>query len=208
MANQADNQLLHVMASMLPMSSSFVRQNRWEADVSNVIHTHLCKEDEDGHLIDDFDVVSELDAHDVATDGEDIEGKSLSGRSVRSAYEQADELIGGPLLPANSDGSIDWRTVRKRRRQHKRWQRRLRELNLSMSEGKPKQVKVDDPTTIQQEMVEVLSKVTENGHHAPVSARIRILSAYRMDRICTHARGVTVDIVTQCWVIDGRPIQE
>jgi len=53
MANPADTQLLHVMASMLPLSSSLVRENRWEADVSNVISVHLCKEDDDGNLIED-----------------------------------------------------------------------------------------------------------------------------------------------------------
>ena len=51
-----DQMFLECMASNLPMSSSFVRQNRWEADVAETLSVHLCKEDEDGQLIDADDL--------------------------------------------------------------------------------------------------------------------------------------------------------
>jgi hypothetical protein len=208
MATTADTQLLHVMASMLPLSSSFTRENRWEAGVSNVLDTHLCKEDEDGNYVDDTESIAELDAADTALDGYDKDGKSIAGKSVRTEYENADETIGGPLYPTDAAGNIMWTEVRKRRRLHRRWQNRLRRLKLDMRAGK-QQYKPDDlPSDPRPDMVEALSRITENGHHAPVSVRVRILTAYRIDRIQTHRHGVTIDTVTQCWMINGVPIPE
>jgi len=42
----------------------------------------------------------------------------------------------------------------------------------------------------------------------PAAIRMRIVAACRIDRIRTHARGVTVDTTTQSWVIDGHAIPE
>ena len=204
----ADNQLLHVMASMLPLSSSFSRENRWEAGVSDVLHTHLCKEDEDGNYVDDLETIAELDAADTALDGYDMDGKSVAGSSLRSEYEKADDIIGGPLLPTNSKGEVDWTEARTRQRQHKRWQRRLNRLNLSMREGKQQFKPEDLPTDARPDVNAALSAITENGNHAHVSVRVRIVTAYRIDRIRTHTSRCYVDVTTQCWVIDGKPVQE
>lgn len=208
MTNPVDTQLLNVMASMLPLSSSFVRENRWEADVANSISTHLCKEDEDGELVDDNEAIAEMDAADIALDGFDSGGKSTAGKSMRLQYEDADESIGGPLYPTKADGSIMWSDVRKLRRVHRKWQRKLRELDLTMSQGKKLPKPSDLPSDPRPDMVQALANITENGHHAPVSVRVRVLSAYRIDRIQTHRHGVTVDTVTQCWMINGVPIPE
>lgn len=215
MANTADTQLLHVMASMLPLSSSFVRENRWEADVSNVISVHLCKEDDDGNFIDDNDAVVELDPHDVCQEeSEDFaptrrkrRRASTIGSSIRSFYEDADELIGGPLYPTDADGNLLVDEAVRRRKLYRRWKRRLDRL-VSMREGKRLPKPDDLPSDTRPDMSSTLATITENGHHAPVFVRVRIMTAYRIDRINTMTRRCTVDPVTQCWVVDGKPIPE
>ena len=215
MANPADTQLLHVMASMLPLSSSLVRENRWESDVANVISVHLCKEDEDGNVVDDNDAVAELDPHDVCQEeSEDIaptrrkrRRASTIGSSLRSFYEDADELIGGPLYPTDADGNLLVAEATLRRRLHRKWKRRLDRL-VPMRQGKRLPKPEDLPTDTRPDDNSQLATITENGHHAPVSVRVRILTAYRIDRINTMTRRCTVDVTTQRWVIDGRPIPE
>ena len=118
-----DQMFLECMASNLPMSSSFVRQSRWEADVAETLSVHLCKEDEDGQLIDDFDSTQELDAHGITDDG----------RQMRAIYEQLDEHIGGPLYPVDRNGNVDWHQHEIRMAQHKAWEMQLRSLGIQTS---------------------------------------------------------------------------
>lgn len=196
--------LLEAMAAHLPMSSSFVRQNRWEADVSRVLDAHLCKEDEHGNVIDDFDSDPEIDAHGITDDG----------RQMRAIYEQLDEHVGGPLYPTNRNGEVDWVLHQERMAQHKAWEMILRAEGLSMSAGKLRQPQHAQPqpdtaldaAADSQPILEAI--VNGFGRTTPDSVRTRIVSAYRIDRIITHSRGVTVDQVTQTWVCAGRTIKE
>lgn len=196
--------LLETMAAHMPMSSSFVRQNRWEAAVSETLFTHVCKEDEDGKLIDDNDHVSELDAHGIADDG----------RHMRQIFEQLDEQIGGPLYPTNRKGEVDWEEHKFRMAQHKAWQSILNGEGLSMSAGKLRQPQHNTPqpsTALdgQEDVQPLLEEIVNGfGRATPISIRTRITSAYRIDRIITHTRGVTVDETTQTWTLSGRTITE
>ena len=199
-----DAMLLETMAAHLPMSSSFVRQNRWEAAVSETLFTHVCKEDEDGKLIDDNDHVSELDAHGITDDG----------RHMRAIFEQLDEQIGGPLYPTNRKGEVDWDEHRLRMAQHKAWQSILNGEGLSMSAGKLRQPQHTQPqpdTALDAKADDqpILEEIVNGfGRATPISIRTRITSAYRIDRIITHTRGVTVDETTQTWTLSGRTIKE
>lgn len=200
-----DQMFLECMASNLPMSSSFVRQNRWEADVAETLSVHLCKEDEDGHLINDFDSTQELDAHGITDDG----------RHMRAIYEQLDEHVGGPLYPVDRNGNVDWQQHRIRMEQHKAWEMILRAEGLSMSAGRlrqPQHAKPQPDTAVDAaaDLQPILEAVVNGFGKSvpPTSVRVRILSACRIDRIQTHTRRVTVDTVRQCWVIDGQPIEE
>lgn len=196
--------LLETMASHMPMSSSFVRQNRWEAAVSETLFTHVCKEDEDGKLIDDNDHVSELDAHGITDDG----------RHMRQIFEQLDEQIGGPLYPTNRKGEVDWEEHKFRIAQHKAWQSILNGEGLSMSAGKLRQPQHNTPqpsTALdgQEDVQPLLEEIVNGfGRATPISIRTRITSAYRIDRIITHTRGVTVDETTQTWTFAGHSIKE
>ena len=196
--------LLETMASHMPMSSSFVRQNRWEAAVSETLFTHVCKEDEDGNPIDDNDHVSELDAHGITDDG----------RHMRTIFEQLDEQIGGPLYPTNRKGEVDWEEHKFRMAQHKAWQSILNGEGLSMSAGKLRQPQHNTPqpsTALdgQEDVQPLLEEIVNGfGRATPISIRTRITSAYRIDRIITHTRGVTVDETTQTWTLAGRTITE
>jgi hypothetical protein len=196
--------LLETMAAHMPMSSSFVRQNRWEAAVSETLFTHVCKEDEDGKLIDDNDHVSELDAHGITDDG----------RHMRQIFEQLDEQIGGPLYPTNRKGEVDWEEHKFRMAQHKAWQSILNGEGLSMSAGKLRQPQHNTPqpsTALdgQEDVQPLLEEIVNGfGRATPISIRTRITSAYRIDRIITHTRGVTVDETTQTWTLSGRTIKE
>jgi len=196
--------LLETMAAHMPMSSSFVRQNRWEAAVSETLFTHVCKEDEDGKLIDDNDHVSELDAHGITDDG----------RHMRQIFEQLDEQIGGPLYPTNRKGEVDWEEHKFRMAQHKAWQSILNGEGLSMSAGKLRQPQHNTPqpsTALdgQEDVQPLLEEIVNGfGRATPISIRTRITSAYRIDRIITHTRGVTVDETTQTWTLSGRTITE
>jgi hypothetical protein len=196
--------LLETMAAHMPMSSSFVRQNRWEAAVSETLFTHVCKEDEDGKLIDDNDHVSELDAHGITDDG----------RHMRTIFEQLDEQIGGPLYPTNRKGEVDWEEHKFRMAQHKAWQSILNGEGLSMSAGKLRQPQHNTPqpsTALdgQEDVQPLLEEIVNGfGRATPISIRTRITSAYRIDRIITHTRGVTVDETTQTWTLSGRTIKE
>lgn len=196
--------LLETMAAHMPMSSSFVRQNRWEAAVSETLFTHVCKEDEDGKLIDDNDHVSELDAHGITDDG----------RHMRQIFEQLDEQIGGPLYPTNRKGEVDWEEHKFRMAQHKAWQSILNGEGLSMSAGKLRQPQHNTPqpsTALdgQEDVQPLLEEIVNGfGRATPISIRTRITSAYRIDRIITHTRGVTVDETTQTWTLSGRTIME
>lgn len=199
-----DSILLETMAAHLPMSSSFVRQNRWEADVSETLSVHLCKEDDEGKVIDDFDTTQELDAHGITDDG----------RQMRTIYEQLDEYIGGPLYPTNRAGQVDWHEHTIRMAQHKAWEMILRAEGLSMQAGKlrqpqhaqPQPETAVDAAADSQPILEAI--VNGFGRTTPDSVRTRIVSAYRIDRIITHSRGVTVDETTQTWVCAGRTIKE
>lgn len=200
-----DQMFLECMASNLPMSSSFVRQNRWEADVAETLSVHLCKEDEDGLLIDDFDSTQELDAHGITDDG----------RHMRAIYEQLDEHVGGPLYPVDRNGNVDWQQHEVRMAQHKAWEMILRAEGLSMSAGRLRQPQhakpqpntaVDAAADLQPILEAVVNGFGKSVPPAPI--RVRILSACRIDRIQTHTRRVTVDTVRQCWVIDGVPVEE
>ena len=200
-----DQMFLECMASNLPMSSSFVRQSRWEADVAETLSVHLCKEDEDGQLIDDFDSTQELDAHGITDDG----------RQMRAIYEQLDEHIGGPLYPVDRNGNVDWHQHEIRMAQHKAWEMILRAEGLSMSAGRlrqPQHVKPQPDTAVDAaaDMQPILEAIVNGfGQSVPPAAiRMRIVAACRIDRIRTHQRGVTVDTTTQSWVIDGRAIPE
>lgn len=199
-----DAMLLETMAAHLPMSSSFVRQNRWEAAVSETLFTHVCKTDEDGNLIDDNDHVSELDAHGITDDG----------RHMRTIFEQLDEQIGGPLYPTNRKGEVDWDEHRLRMAQHKAWQSILNGEGLSMSAGKLRQPQHTQPqpdTALDAKADDqpILEEIVNGfGRATPISIRTRITSAYRIDRIITHTRGVTVDETTQTWTFAGHSIKE
>lgn len=200
-----DQMFLECMASNLPMSSSFVRQNRWEADVAETLSVHLCKEDDDGQFIDDFDSTQELDAHGITDDG----------RHMRAIYEQLDEHVGGPLYPVDRNGNVDWQQHRIRMEQHKAWEMILRAEGLSMSAGRlrqPQHAKPQPDTAVDAaaDLQPILQAVVNGFGKSvpPTSVRVRILSACRIDRIQTHTRRVTVDTVRQCWVIDGQPIEE
>jgi hypothetical protein len=196
--------LLETMAAHMPMSSSFVRQNRWEAAVSETLFTHVCKEDEDGKLNDDNDHVSELDAHGITDDG----------RHMRQIFEQLDEQIGGPLYPTNRKGEVDWEEHKFRMAQHKAWQSILNGEGLSMSAGKLRQPQHNTPqpsTALdgQEDVQPLLEEIVNGfGRATPISIRTRITSAYRIDRIITHTRGVTVDETTQTWTFAGHSITE
>lgn len=200
-----DQMFLECMASNLPMSSSFVRQNRWESDVAETLSVHLCKQDEDGQLIDDFDSTQELDEHGITDDG----------RQMRAIYEQLDEHIGGPLYPVDRNGNVDWHQHEIRMAQHKAWEMILRAEGLSMSAGRlrqPQHVKPQPDTAVDAaaDMQPILEAIVSGfGQSVPPAAiRMRIVAACRIDRIRTHARGVTVDTTTQSWVIDGHAIPE
>jgi len=199
-----DAMLLETMAAHLPMSSSFVRQNRWEADVSNVLDAHICKEDENGNFVDDFDAAPEMDPHGITDEGQ----------QMRVLYEQLDEQVGGPLYPTNRKGEVDWSLHRERMAQYKAWEMILRAEGLSMSAGKLRQPQHAQPqpntaldaAADSQPILEAI--VNGFGRTTPPSIRTRIVSAYRIDRINTMTGRCTVDVTTQRWVIDGRPIPE
>lgn len=200
-----DELLLQTMSAMLPMSSSFVRQNRWEADISETLSVHMCKtDDEDSDkLIDDNDHVTELDPMDTDEDG----------RSMRNSYEYQDELLGGPLMPLRRDGTVDTSLAAKRKRMHRRWNRRLRELGLSMSAGKRMPEDDEVKTTgsdAAADLQPLLTAIMQNGNLDPRfrSARIRVVTAYRIDHINTHTSACRVDPESQSWIIDGIRIEE